>query len=55
MGDGVSDIKMARNYEGAQAILVGTDPDSKEFSDYQPDFSVKELSEVSAVLNQQVS
>ena len=55
IGDGVSDVLMARNYPDGKAILVGTNPKSKEFSDYQPDFSVKELSEVSNILNQQVS
>ena len=33
IGDGVSDIKMAHNYAGGKAILVTTDPNTKEFAD----------------------
>ena len=55
VGDGLSDILMARNYENAKAILVGTDPTSKEFSNYQPDFCVKNLMEAKDILSQQLS
>ena len=55
IGDGLSDILMARNYEDGKAILVGTDPQSKEFENNQPDFSVKDLSKISEILDQQAS
>ena len=50
IGDGLSDILMARNYENAKAILVGTDPNTKEFENNPPDFNVKNLQEVKDIL-----
>ena len=51
IGDGVSDIKMAHNYAGGKAILVGTNPKAKEFADNSPDFWVSNLVEVKKYLN----
>ena len=50
IGDGVSDIKMAHNYPGGKAILVGTDPKAKEFAENPPDFWAKDLSEIQKIL-----
>ena len=55
IGDGVSDVLMARNYSDAKAILVGTDPKTREFENNQPDFSVENLSGVTDILSQQLS
>ena len=55
VGDGASDIKMAHNYSNGRAILVGSNPKTKEFIDNPPDFSVKKLSEVIDILVQQPS
>ena len=49
VGDGVSDVKMAHNYPNGKAILVGTDPKTKEFQDNPPDFWVKTLSDIANV------
>ena len=51
----VSDVLMARNYSDAKAILVGTDPKTREFENNQPDFSVENLSGVTDILSQQLS
>ena len=51
IGDGLSDILMARNYKNAKAILVGTNPKTKEFENNQPDFSVKSLLEIKNILS----
>lgn len=51
VGDGASDIKMAHNYVGGKAILVGTDPKAKEFVDNPPNFWIKDLSEIQKVLS----
>ena len=50
IGDGVSDIKMAHNYVGGMAILVGTDPKAKEFANNSPDFWVPNLKEIQNIL-----
>lgn len=50
IGDGLSDVLMARNYTDAKAILVGTDPKTKEFENNQPDFCVGSLSEIKNIL-----
>ena len=50
VGDGVSDIKMAHNYPEGKAILVGTDPKTKEFEENQPDFWIKNLFEIKDIL-----
>ena len=52
VGDGASDIKMARHYEKATAILVGTNPKAKEFEQNPPDFWAKDLKEVEKYLNE---
>ena len=52
IGDGVSDIKMAHNYVDGKAILVGSDPKAKEFSDNPPDFWVKNLKEIQKIFNE---
>ena len=50
VGDGVSDVKMAHNYPSGKAILVGTNPNAKEFSDNAPDFWVPNLKEIQKIL-----
>ena len=50
IGDGVSDTKMAHNYAGGKAILVGTNPKAKEFADNPPDFWVPNLTEIQKIL-----
>ena len=55
VGDGLSDVKMAHNYSGGKAILVGTNPNTSEFADNPPDFSVKNLAEIPEILVQHAS
>ncbi len=50
VGDGLSDVKMAHNYPNGKAILVGTDPNAKEFYDNPPDFWVPNLKEIQKIL-----
>ena len=50
VGDGVSDILMARNYSKGKVVLVGTDPSAKEFKGCRADFYVKSLSEIPEIL-----
>ncbi|MGN0919280.1 MAG: HAD family hydrolase [Alphaproteobacteria bacterium] len=52
VGDGLSDVKMAHNYIGGTAILVGTNPKTKEFLDNPPDFAVETLNKVPEILQQ---
>ncbi len=50
IGDGKSDIQMARNYENGIGILVGTNPHSKEFEILHPDYAVSDLKEALPIL-----
>ncbi|MBP5534572.1 MAG: HAD hydrolase-like protein [Alphaproteobacteria bacterium] len=43
IGDGLSDVKMARNYPDGIAILTFTDANSKEFKDIKPDYCAENL------------
>ncbi len=54
VGDGKSDIQMARNYPNAIGILVGTNPNSSEFENLEPDFSTPDLNGVLSVLKKQI-
>lgn len=50
IGDGKSDMKMARHYKNASAILVWTNPQSAEFKDDKPDYAFDDLTAVSDFL-----
>ncbi len=50
VGDGRSDIQMARNYDNGYGILVWTNPNSAEFETITPDSAVADLDAVWSIL-----
>ena len=43
IGDGQSDVQMARNYENGISVLIGTNPHSDEFGKIKPDLCFSDL------------
>ena len=43
IGDGQSDVQMARNYENGISVLIGTNPHSNEFGKIKPDLCFSDL------------
>ena len=50
IGDGLSDVKMARNYPNGLSILVFTNPNGNEFENEKPDICADNLTHCKSVL-----
>lgn len=51
VGDGLSDVKMAHNYQDGVAVLVFTDANSGEFENQKPDYCAADLNACKKVLS----
>lgn len=50
IGDGLSDVKMARNYPKGISILAFTNPNGNEFEKDKPNYSVASLADCKSIL-----